>query len=227
MVCPENISAPCLRIAIVEDDENLLMHFSRVVTAADGMELQASATDLAGGLALLERIDKQADVLLVDIGLPDGSGLSLVDAARQHWPKCEVMVCTSFSDESIVLSAIERGASGYLLKESSPPQIVEAIRSLAQGGSPISPRIARHVLQRLRPAPPANTGAASDAPVLSEREQQVLEALGRGLTYEEIGKQLGISRFTVMTFVRRIYSKLSARSKIEALNAARRHGLVA
>lgn len=219
-----------IRIAVIEDDDRLRSHFCKVIASAPDMHVAASASTLAEGMELFSKRGEVTDVLLVDLGLPDGSGLDLIAAARKHWPSCEVMVCTSFSDETTVIGAIEAGASGYLLKELPPERIVEEIRSLKNGGSPISPVIARQILQRLRPQaqpdiPPPET--ATDGRPLSERETQVLEYITRGHTYDEIAALMEISRYTVQSFVRRIYSKLSVNSKIEAVNAARKQGLVA
>ncbi|KCV60899.1 sigma-70, region 4 [Bordetella bronchiseptica 99-R-0433] len=161
-----------------------------------------------------------AQGLLVDLGLPDGSGIDVIRQARRLWDDCDIMVNTMFGDEAHVLRSIEAGACGYLLKDSEPAGIVRDIRALRDGGSPISPLIARQLLDRLREdLPPAEPPAAL---ALSPREQQVLERITLGYTYDEIAGQLAVSRHTVQTFVRRIYRKLEVHSKVDAINAARR-----
>jgi DNA-binding NarL/FixJ family response regulator len=129
-----------------------------------------------------------------------------------------------------VIASIEAGASGYLLKDSALPAIPEDIRVLHGGGSPISPRIARQVLMRFRPDErPVEEGAAADkaaAPSLSEREQETLQLITRGFSFDEIAELMNVSRNTVLTFVRRIYTKLEVRSKTEAVFEARAHGLL-
>ena len=174
-----------------------------------------------------------ADVLLVDLGLPDGSGIDVIHAAIIRWPSCNIMVSTNFGDETHVMRSIEAGAAGYLLKDSSPAKIVDEIRSLASGGSPISPIIARQILARFRPAAPADvavnsTAAAAAEPstLLSAREKEVLDFITRGFTAQEIAKLMQLSPFTVRTFVRRIYSKLKVTSKTEAIYEARTLGLL-
>ena len=142
-----------ISILIVEDKPEFLSEFSRMLLTAPDLHLAGTATTLAGGLALLD--GEPADVLLVDLGLPDGSGLDLIRelARRTVWrERCEVMVVSVFADEAHVMAAIEAGASGYLVKDSTPTSFVQQIRELHAGGSPISPVIARKLLGRLTPA---------------------------------------------------------------------------
>ncbi len=143
------------------------------------------------------------------------------------------MVSTTFADKEHVISSIEAGASGYLLKDSAPEKIADEIHSLVAGGSPISPRIARHLLLRFQAAPPQPDPAPkpdrspeTPPPTLSERETQTLDLIARGFSYDEIAELMQISRNTVMTFVRRIYAKLEVKSKAEAIYEARSHGLI-
>src|SRR5215831_17684918 len=138
-----------IRIVVVEDDARFRVAFAAAIEGAADLVLQAEASSLQEGLALLD--GPPADVLLVDLGLPDGSGIDLIKGARSAWPRCDIMVSSVFGDEFHVLRSIEAGAVGYLLKDSEPERIVEQIRSLRAGGSPISPLIARQVLAKLRP----------------------------------------------------------------------------
>lgn len=211
-----------IAVAIVEDDPDFSSALRQVVQGAPDMRLAGHAATQAEGLAMLAR--PAADVLLVDLGLPDGSGIAVIRAAAQRWPACNIMVSTNFGDETHVMRSIEAGASGYLLKDSSPPRMVDEIRSLAGGGSPISPIIARQVLARFRsPAPSASDDGASQ---LSQREKEVLDYITKGFTAPEIAGLMQLSHFTVRTFVRRIYSKLKVNSKAEAIYEARHQGLV-
>jgi len=170
------------------------------------------------------------DVLVVDLGLPDGSGIEVIGEAHARWPGCAIMVATTFADERHVISSIEAGASGYLLKDSPLPTIAQDIRVLHAGGSPISPRIARQVLMRFRPdekpAEQVETAERPGVPSLSEREKETLQLITRGFSFEEIAELMGVSRNTVLTFVRRIYAKLEVRSKTEAVFEARAYGLL-
>lgn len=218
-----------IHVAIVEDDPDFANALSLVVQNSPDMQLVGRAATQAEGLALLA--GPPADVLLVDLGLPDGSGIEVIRAAALHWPSCSTMVSTNFGDETHVMRSIEAGAAGYLLKDSSPSKMSDEIRSLANGGSPISPIIARQVLARFRhtptaPATAADADADSAPPLLSQREKEVLDYITKGFTVHEIAGLMQLSHFTVRTFVRRIYSKLKVTSKAEAIYEARTQGLL-
>ncbi|MFP6860658.1 LuxR C-terminal-related transcriptional regulator [Pseudomonas sp.] len=159
----------------------------------------------------------------MDLGLPDGSGIEMIRAARQAWPDCAVMVATLFGDEERVFASLEAGASGYLLKDALASGMVAEIRSLHAGGSPISPLIARRLLRHFQP--PAAPRPVPDIE-LSAREQQVLERITRGYSVAEIAESLQVSPWTVQTYVRRVYEKLDVHSKAAAVNAAHRLGLL-
>jgi DNA-binding NarL/FixJ family response regulator len=221
-------SQSLIHVAIVEDDPDFSRALSGVVEAAPDMRLTGQAGSRADGLAMLS--GPPADVLLVDLGLPDGSGVDVIRAAARQWPSCSIMVSTNFGDETHVMRSIEAGAAGYLLKDSSPARMGDEIRSLANGGSPISPIIARQVLARFRNAPPAPkldpATPEEEAPQLSQREKEVLDYITKGFTVQEIAGLMQLSHFTVKTFVRRIYSKLKVTSKAEAIFEARNHGLL-
>lgn len=216
-----------IRVALVEDDAEFQKALSDSISAASDMVLLKVAATRAGGLQMLEEM--VADVLLVDLGLPDGSGIDVIQAAHQKWPRCNIMVSTTFGDEQHVLRSLEAGAVGYLLKDSAPEKMVLEIRSLYAGGSPISPLIARQILLRFHPAEPAYTPSATAHPqaTLSARELEVLKLITKGFTYDEIAALMLVSRQTVMTYVRRIYFKLKVNSKIEAIEEARNQGLLA
>jgi DNA-binding NarL/FixJ family response regulator len=229
-VCTDSESLPLpIHVMIVEDDPGFRDALSRVMQAAPDMQLVGMAGTRAEGLALLQ--GPPANVLLVDLGLPDGSGIDVIRAATVQWPSCSIMVSTNFGDEAHVMRSIEAGAAGYLLKDSSPAKIIDEIRCLAGGGSPISPIIARQVLARFRQsgAGSADTPeqAAASTSLLSIREKEVLDFITKGFTAVEIAKLMGLSHFTVRTFVRRIYSKLKVTSKAEAIYEARNQGLLA
>ena len=140
------------------------------------------------------------------------------------------MVSTIFGDEPHVMRSIEAGARGYLLKDSAPDAILQEIRSLHAGGSPISPMIARQLLMRLRPsaaAAPAVARPEVEKPhaALSEREGEVLELITKGFTSKEIAELISVSHHTVLTYVRRIYAKLEVNSKAEAIYETRNRGV--
>ncbi|MES2025228.1 MAG: response regulator transcription factor [Pseudomonadota bacterium] len=217
-----------IHVVIVEDDPSFREALSKVVLSAPDMQLVGMAGTRAEGLALLQ--GPPADVLLVDLGLPDGSGIDVIQAAVVQWPSCSIMVSTNFGDETHVMRSIESGAAGYLLKDSSQAKMIDEIRSIANGGSPISPIIARQILARFRPNAASGTSSPPQtedlATLLSAREKEVLDFISKGFTAQEIAKLMQLSHFTVRTFVRRIYSKLKVTSKAEALYEARTQGLL-
>lgn len=225
------MGATPLRAMIVEDDVSFRASFVAAIEAAGDMLLHGIAENVAQALALLA--GPPADILVVDLGLPDGSGIEVIRAAHRAWPACGIMVSTTFADDRHVIPSIEAGAAGYLLKDSTESRIADDIRTLHAGGSPISPRIARSILLRFRPAEaparplsPAQPLLSPAQPLLSPREQQALELITKGFSYDEIAELMGVTRNTVMTFVRRIYHKLEVTSKAEAIFEARSHGLL-
>jgi DNA-binding NarL/FixJ family response regulator len=207
-------------VLIVEDDPRLRAAFVHAVQCASELTLVGEADDLPEGRNLLQ--STRPDVLLVDIGLPSGSGLDLIRYAAKHIPDCNIMVVTVFAEDQTVVACIEAGATGYLLKDSSSQDIVTQIRLLVGGGSPISPTIARRLLRRLT----ANRSNEEPHPDLSPQENTVLSMSAKGYSYDEIAQLLKLSRHTVETYVKRIYKKLQVHSKTAAVYEARRRGLV-
>ncbi len=216
-------------VALVEDSPHFRDAFSAAIRAAPDMQLLGVAETREQGLRLLDQ--PPADVLLVDLGLPDGSGIDVMRAALQRWPRCNMLVSTVFGDEAHVMQCLAAGATGYVLKDSSPEGITHELRTVHAGGSPISPLIARKLLGVFRPesipAPTVADASGQALVSLSGRETQVLQYVTKGFTYEEIAGLMSISRNTVLSFVRRIYAKLEVRSQIEAIDEARRQGLLA
>jgi DNA-binding NarL/FixJ family response regulator len=207
-------------VLIVEDDLRLRASLAQAIRGASDLKLVGEADDLPEGLRLLDAV--QPEVLLVDIGLPSGSGLELIRHAAKQSLHCNVMVITVFAEEQLVLDCIEAGATGYLLKGSSSQDIAVQIRTLVAGGSPISPTIARRLLMRFMS--PRSSDAS--APTLSAQEQAVLSMSAKGYSYDEIADLLKLSRHTVETYVKRIYRKLHVHSKTAAVYEGRKLGLV-
>lgn len=206
-------------VAIVEDDPRLRTELARTVEASGDLALAGTASDLPSGFALLRTTSP--DVLLVDLELPGGSGIDLIRMACAEQPRCEVMVLTLFGDERNVVASLEAGACGYLLKDTSPAEVVGHIRTLCAGGSPISPAVARRLLTRFRP-PAASEEARTPDAGLSEREHSVLSLCAKGFTHDEIAGLTGLSAHTVKTYVKRIYRKLQVHNKAEAIFEARK-----
>ncbi|MDH3687115.1 MAG: response regulator transcription factor [Myxococcales bacterium] len=213
------------RILVVEDDPPTRRHLVRAIEAHPELDLVRAAGSVAEGRSALA--EEQPDVLLTDIGLPDGTGIDLIRAIREVAPKAISMAVTALGDEKTVISAIEAGASGYLLKDGSHDEIGGAVLELVAGGSPISPSIARHVLQRLhREDADAREESENDAPTLTSREHEVLTLIAKGFSFPEIAELLEISAHTVTTHVRHIYEKLEVNSRGSAVYEAVNLGII-
>ncbi len=214
-----------ISVLIVEDEPEFLRRFSDAVLADPGLRLIGAVSCGAAGLALLDR--QPPDVMLVDLGLPDMDGVELIRHAARHQPGCDALVVTMFADDRHVLASLEAGATGYLLKDASVERIAGAIHELHAGGSPISPGIARRVLQRFRVAPVGPPVPAPAPPsLLSERETEILRLVAKGLSFDTVGEVLGISPHTVVTHVKKIYRKLAVHSRGEAVYEASQMGLL-
>jgi len=213
-----------VRVGIVDDDTILSRSLARAIAAAAGFQVVGMAESVAEGAALLAR---GVDVLLVDLGLPDGSGLELISLARARYD-CKVLVISIFGDGSTVVRAIERGADGYLLKGADAPEAVAAIRSVLDGGAPLSPAVAGHILSRVRGlATPRKSQLQPGAPIsLTLREITILEHLAKGLSFKDVARVEGISHYTVSDHVKAIYRKLAVNSRGEAVYEAIQTGLI-
>lgn len=213
-------------VLVVEDDASTRERFSRVIRGHPQLELVGDTGDLTTGLALLHSLSP--DVLLMDLDLPDGNGMSLIEEIVSSKLKTEAMVISVFGDERHVIRAIEAGAGGYLLKDGGADQITSAILQLVAGGAPISPSIAMHLLKRFRHEDqPAMEGADENKmEPLTTREKEILNYVSYGYTAQEIAKQNNISIHTVNTHIRNIYSKLAVNSRAEAIMKAVRHGII-
>jgi DNA-binding NarL/FixJ family response regulator len=208
-------------VLIVEDDPATRERLAGIVRATDGLELVAAVGDCAAALALLAQAGFAARVALVDLELPDGSGINVIRALRRALPAADAMVISVFGDEAHVLGAIEAGATGYLLKDADAAAIGAAILRLIAGESPISAAIARHLLKRFQSPP-----AAGEAPHLTARERDVLQLIAKGLSYARIADSLGMSVNTVPSYVKQIYRKLQVNSRGEAVFEALALGLI-
>jgi len=218
-------SAPLqpLSLAIVEDEPQTRAAVAARLAAVDGYTVVWQADRLAGARKALRESPPQ--VLIVDLGLPDGSGLDLIEEARSAAPDTAIMVLTVFGDEHKLIRAIERGARGYLLKDEPAIGLVDAIEQLRAGGAPISPAIARHLVARmLKSALPA--AAPLPDSVLTPREIEVLRLSAKGYNHAEVARLLDLSAHTVASYTRRIYEKLEVNSRSEAVFEASRLGLL-
>jgi DNA-binding NarL/FixJ family response regulator len=216
------------KVLIVEDEPEFMRRFSNAVLNDPALSLGASVSTGRAGIAMLDL--QTPDVLLVDLGLPDMDGVAVIAHAARHHPACDVLVVTMFADDDHVVASIEAGASGYLLKDASAERIVASIHELRAGGAPISPGIARRVLERFRTrsAMGARTmpAAAPEPSPLTPRESELLRMIAKGFTFETIGSLLDISPHTVVAHVKKIYRKLAVHSRSEAVYEAGQLGLL-
>ena len=200
-------------VLLVEDDVPTRERLANSVAEQSELELLAAVGTVAEARSLLEQATP--DVLLTDLGLPDGNGVELIRELRQKGAPTQVMVVTVFGDERHVAGAIEAGALGYLLKDASSEAIGQSILELLAGGSPISPAIARYVLRRLQPS-----DAEEERPHLTDREREVLTLLVKGFTAPEVADLLKVTGHTVKTHIRKVYEKLEVHSRGEAVAEA-------
>jgi len=201
-----------IRIAIVEDHRDLRESWRQIIDDAPSfecLECFANAED-----ALREIPLYKPDVVLMDINLPGMSGIECTRLLRGIIPKLQVLILTVYEDTERIFEALEVGASGYLLKRTSPEQLLQAIIEVRDGGSPMTSEVARKVVQSFRK--PARSSAAEEAK-LTPREEEILKLLAQGYVTKEISDKLGISYFTSQTHLKNIYEKLHVRSRTEAV----------
>jgi len=209
-------------VLIVEDRLHTAARFRSAVEAHPAFTVAGIAHLLENGLQMLE--DLRPRLVLIDLGLPDGSGVDLIRAVRRADWDCDSLVVSVFGDEHRVISAIRAGARGYILKTAGQLDIGESMESVIEGGSPMSPQIARYLLNLVGP----DRGEHSpDAVIdLTSREQEVLAAVARGYRRQEIATRLSISVGTVGNHINAIYRKLEVSSNVEAVLRATRMGLL-
>jgi len=232
-------------VLVVEDDSRARAFFEASVQRSPRLFWLGSAGTVLEALAWLARTTTIPDVLLVDLGMPDGTGLDVIRDAVARFPGCEPLVVSVFGDEENVLASIEAGAVGYIHKDAAPEDIAQTIVEMKAGASPISPMIARRVLAKYRSLQSANvlgigigTGTAvpgatpeaafdeNERGLLSAREHEVLTLIARGFSYAEIARLKGLSVHTVQTHIKNLYGKLAVHSKSEAVFEATRLGLL-
>jgi len=202
-----------ITVSIVEDNDKLRATLARVLNRAEGFKCVSDYANAEDALKALPQV--RPEVVLMDINLPGLNGVECVRQLKAAAPQIQVMMLTVYEDTENIFDALAAGANGYLLKRTPTPELLEAIKEVQQGGSPMTMHIARKVVQSFQGA---RAAAANPNPEnLSEREQQVLDLLSQGLMYKEIAEKLAISYETVHTYIRRIYEKLQVRTRTEAV----------
>lgn len=200
-----------ITVSLVEDNDQLRGTLARVIGRAPGFQCLSQHPTAEAALEALPK--ERPNVVLMDINLPGMNGVECVRQLKQILPETLIVMLTAYEDTENIFNSLAAGASGYLLKRTSSAELLEAIRDVKKGGSPMTTHIARMVVQSFQKTGPSNSATEN----LSQREQEVLDALSHGLIYKEIAEKLGISYETVHTYVRRIYEKLQVRTRTEAV----------
>jgi len=201
-----------IQVSIVEDDEGIRESWTILLNGNTGM--RCISTHSSAEEALEEIPKEKPDVVLMDINLPKMTGIECVKKLKEICPKVQVLMLTMYEDSDQIFESLTAGASGYLLKRDTPAKVLEAIEEVTKGGSPMSPKIARVVVQYFQQKQPS---ASSAMDVLSKRELQILDLLAKGFRYKEIADQLTISFDTVRSHLRNIYEKLHVTTRTEAV----------
>jgi DNA-binding NarL/FixJ family response regulator len=200
-----------IKVAIVEDNNTLRNSLESLFNRTEGMRCVAGLNNLLNVVS--EIGSSMPDIVLMDIGLPNISGIEGVRTVKSNFPGIQVMMFTVFDDDEKIFDAIRAGASGYLLKKTPPEEIIQAIRDLYQGGAPMTASIARRVIQSFQAAP----STIVDDYQLTVRENEILYSLVDGLSYKKIADKYCVSISTIRTHICNIYHKLHVNSKAEAI----------
>ncbi|MCA9629893.1 MAG: response regulator transcription factor [Myxococcales bacterium] len=201
-------------VLVLEDTAPIRLGVCEAVAAHSDLDLVAACETVRQALDYIEDLTQPLDVAIIDLSLPDGHGTDVVARLTELRPNCVSLVFTVLADEASIFSALRAGARGYILKESSPEELVESIFHAETGGAPMSPEVARRVVESFRP------DSAAERTGLTPREREILELLCHGTSYGEVADMLQIGRGTVHTHVKNIYRKLDVSSKAEATKVA-------
>jgi DNA-binding NarL/FixJ family response regulator len=203
-------------VLLVDDHALLRAGLTTLVDAAPDMRVVGTASD---GAEALERVaDTAPHVVLMDLSMPTMDGIAATRRITADHPHTQVLVLTSFSDGDRVIDALDAGASGYLLKDAEPRELLAAIRAVAEGSSPLDPRVARTLLTARRNAPTAATAAE-----LTDREREVLGLVGMGLANKQIARRLGIREGTVKAHLTNVFQRIGVRDRTSAALWARKN----
>jgi len=208
-----------IKVAIIEDHVEFRKSIFYILQSTEGFICTGEFSSVEQALKEL----KEAEVILLDINLPGISGIEGINSLKELLPECRIIMLTVFDDNNNIFNAILKGADGYLLKKTAPIRILQAIEDAAEGGSPITPNIARQVLQFFKANSASTTKGSSN---LSEREREILSLIVVGLNNSEISEKLFISLQTVRNHIRHIYEKLHVHTKTQAVLKALHDKLV-
>ncbi len=200
-----------IAVSIVEDDARVRASLARLIDGSSGYRCVSNHSSAEDALREIPKF--RPDVVLMDINLPGANGVECVRQLKPQLPGTQVIMLTVYQNTEHIFNALAAGATGYMLKQTPPPELLSAIKEVHAGGSPMSGHIARKIVQSFQHAAPVSAEAQS----LSPREAEVLELLAKGFLYKEIAEQMKVSYATVHTHIRHIYEKLHVRSRTEAV----------
>ncbi|TAE89835.1 MAG: DNA-binding response regulator [Verrucomicrobia bacterium] len=209
-VNPQNPSKPIL-ISLVEDNAKLVKSLSTLINSTPDLRIHSTHTDAENALEIIP--SAPPDIVLMDINLPGISGISCVEALATRLPKLRIVMLTAFENSDDIFASLAAGAHGYLLKSMEPTQLLDSIREVAKGGSPISGSVARKIVEFFRNKPKKSESSLS----ISPREEEVLRLLAEGYPYKQIADAMNLSMGTVRTYIERIYTKLHVHNRTEAV----------
>ena len=222
---------PPLPILMVDDDPPMLVRLAEVLGSIGIATQRLRQADSVARARELAAGEPSWAMALVDLGLPDGSGLDLIAWLRERAGALPILVISAWSTEEMLMGALRVGANGYVLKEREDVEIALSVKNVLKGGAPIDPFIARRILDLAgrphAPVPgpgPALPNALNDA--LTDRERQILDHVAAGMSNREMAECLNLSRWTIDSHIRHIYDKLAVNSRTQALRRAREHGLL-
>ncbi|MBI3793906.1 MAG: response regulator transcription factor [Nitrospinae bacterium] len=207
-----------IKVLIVDDDLDQLENLKSIIGGAKGMAIVGAFSDPAKAMDSAPKIE--FDVMITDLAMPGMSGVDLIRRVRNCCSDVEIIALSAHDEITIVFNALKAGATGYILKSSTDKQVIDAVSEAARGGSPITPKVARSIIMDFQ-------SEARDAALqLSPREKEILRKIETGCTYKEVAEHLNLSAHTVHWYLRKVFEKLHARSKQEAVYNAKKLGLL-
>jgi DNA-binding NarL/FixJ family response regulator len=215
-------AAPVVRILIADDQDLVRTGFAMILSAEQGLDVVGDAND--GDIAVRRAIELEPDVVLMDVQMPRMDGIEATRQIIERVPACRVLILTTFDDDDYLFAALQAGASGFMLKNCPPADLVAAIRVVAQGHSLLAPEVTQRVIARSTER--RRTAGPSGLDELTERERDVLIAMARGRSNSEIAKDLFVSEATVKSHVSRVLAKLDVRDRVQAVIVAHESGLM-
>lgn len=208
-----------IRVALIEDNARALKYLEALLSGSRGISVTGAYS--TGMEALAGILENRPDVILVDIGLPDISGIEVIKRLGERLQDLDIIVYTLHEDKKHLLAALKAGATGYILKGASSIELVRAIEETKNGGSPMSPRVARFIIEEFQ-----SQASKKEACVLTPREKEVLEGMAKGITENRLSEDLSLSPHTIHSHIKHIYKKLRVCSRAEAVLKGRREGII-